>query len=71
MNDRDCPEIVLINGAEQRAVLADGRVVPVTHWFDLRGALCEPEDAASCVAGADNIGWFAIDLQNFNYAVVH
>ena len=64
-------DVLLINRIDQVAVLTNGAQVPVTHWFDLKGEICIPDQAVSCVAGSDETKWFAVDLQNFEYATVH
>lgn len=48
------------------AITEDGQELPVTHWFDIDGDDCEPDDAVSVVAGPDRDGlWLAIDLSAF------
>lgn len=64
-------EVVAVHFGIQKAFLSDDRTVPVTHWFDRDGWDCDPRNAATCVCGADGIGWFAIDLVNFGPAQVH
>lgn len=71
MNDHDTPDILFINRAAQIAVLTDNRAVPVTHWFTRGGEECGPEDAIACVAGHDDIGWYAVDLAAQEYVTVH
>lgn len=65
------PDVLLINRDHCIAVLTDSSNVPVVHWFDIFGEECDPDDAVTCVAGSDEKGWYAVDLQNFDYATVH
>ncbi|HEY7822215.1 MAG TPA: hypothetical protein VIG24_05260 [Acidimicrobiia bacterium] len=71
MNDPDSPDVQFISHTGKLAVLSDNTTVPVTHWFGYDGVECEPAQAVSCVAGDDEVGWFAIDLVESNYARVH
>ena len=71
MNDPETPDILFINRLAGVAVLDDNNVVPVTNWFDTLGDECTPDKAVSCVAGHDSVGWYAVDLSQFGYAVVH
>lgn len=64
-------DIYMINRERSVAVLTDGAVVPVTHWFDRRGDDCEPVCAVTCVAGSEARGWFVVDLEQYRYVVVH
>lgn len=64
-------DVFFINRTKEIAVLADNRVVPVIHWFDTRGEDCAPELAVVCVCGAENIGWFTVDLVAQDYVKVH
>ena len=70
MNDREA-DVLMVNREKRIALLTDNRIVPVTHWFGTRGEECIPANAVTCVAGNDDAGWFAIDLQMFGYAKVH
>lgn len=71
MNDPDTPDVVMVNRLANMAVLDTNETVPITHWFGAGGEECPSEFAVSCVAGHDSIGWYAIDLTHFNYAMVH
>jgi len=64
-------DVAFINTTERIAVLTDDRAVPITHFFDDSGDECGPMVAVYCVAGQEGIGWFAIDLTCFSYAMVH
>jgi len=65
------PDVLYINRGARLAGLDNGEFVPVTHWFDGMGEDCDPDIAASCVAGSEKTGWYSIDLRNFVYATVH
>lgn len=71
MNDPDKPEVQSVHRVLRQALLTDGRIVPVTHWFGSDGNDCEPHKAVSCVCGTDETGWFALDLSKFAPAKVH
>lgn len=58
-------DVVGVNRSKALAMLEDGTLLPVTHWFDLDGYDCEPDDAAVCVAGSDVMGFWVIDLEEF------
>jgi hypothetical protein len=64
-------EVTMILFRYQKAVLNNGLNVPVTHWFGRRGEKCAPREAVTCVCGSDDIGWFAVDLEEFGPAVIH
>lgn len=67
----DGPDILFINRVAEIAVLTDNRVIPVTNWFDTQGEDCGPEAAVVCVAGAENVGWYTVDLVAGDYVTVH
>ena len=73
MNERDLPEVVMINRKRALALLEGGDIVPVTNWFDDRGEECDPDDAVACVCGNDETGWYVIHFaqHDFVYATVH
>lgn len=64
-------DVTMINRAQGFALLNTGFIVPVTNWFDLSGEDCGPEEAVTCVAGLDAIGWFTIDLDDLQPVVMH
>jgi hypothetical protein len=64
-------EVAMVHFRYQKAILTDGREVPVTHWFDGRGSKCKPREAVTCVCGSDEAGWFAVDLEAFGPATLH
>lgn len=53
---------VIPSGAGHIAVFSDDLILPITDWFDLNGEDCEPEVAAACVCGNDEMGWVTITL---------
>lgn len=65
------PDIHLINRAQNIAILTNGYVVPVTHWFSHLGEDCPADEAVVCVAGNDVFGWYTVDLVAFDYVTVH
>jgi hypothetical protein len=53
-------EMISLNG---RFILLDsGVVLPISDFFDRYGDPCEPDDAASCVAGTDDFGWISVAI---------
>jgi hypothetical protein len=51
-----------INKKTCMAILSDGQLVSITHWF-YNGDECEPEDAGVCVCGPCNQGmWYVVEL---------
>lgn len=64
-------DVAAVHFRYQTAVLTNGVSVPVTHWFDRRGAKCRPRDAVTCVCGSNEMGWFAVDLEAFGPATIH
>lgn len=70
MNDTDL-KVVSIHGPMALALLSNDTQVPVTSWFDDKGADCFWQKAVTCVCGKDGVGWFAIDLREFSPAKVH
>ena len=72
MNEKAArPEVWQVNMGQGMAYLDDGRVVPITNWFDTDGDDCGPEEAVVCVAGHEDIGWYTIDLRERRYVTVH
>jgi hypothetical protein len=63
--------VVCVSLIQNVALLSDSRKVPVTHWFDTRGRQCSPKEAVTCVAGSDDVGWFALDLDGLALATIH
>jgi hypothetical protein len=63
--------VVGINRMQEEALLSTGEIVPVVAWFDLDGDLCDQEAAVTCAAGADGIGWWAIDLSDYAPVTIH
>lgn len=47
------------------AVLEDGSTIPIIMWFDEHGESTEPANATQCIAGAEDLGWWVIDLDMF------
>lgn len=70
-SESDELEVQVIHFRYEKAILTDGRQVPVTHWFDDRGSKCKPREAVTCVCGSDETGWFAVDLEHFGPATIH
>lgn len=64
-------DIALIDHDKRILVFDDGASLPITHYFDIEGDDCEPDDAVSCVAGADGQGWYTIDLRHYVPASIH
>ena len=60
-----------VNYTDESVGLSTGVVVPITDWYDADGDVCDPQEATVCVAGADAVGWFAIDLGGFEEPTVH
>lgn len=58
----------MINRKRAIALLSDDTVIPITHWFGPDGKASAPDDALTCVAGADGCGWHSIDLAAFEDA---
>jgi hypothetical protein len=55
-----------INRITNLAVLNDGQILPITHWFK-DGEKCEAEDATSCVCGPCKSGhWYTVDLSEMD-----
>jgi len=55
-----------INRITNLAVLNDGQILPITHWFE-DGGECEAEDATSCVCGPCESGyWYTVDLSEMD-----
>ncbi len=44
---------------------ADGFTHPVTHWFDINNADCDPEEAIKFVAGSEG-RWFGGLVEDYN-----
>lgn len=63
--------IAMIDHDERVVMFDDGRSLPITHYFDAFGDDCEPDDAVSCVAGAEGKGWYTIDLRCYIPASIH
>ena len=63
--------VVAVNRQQEVALLSSGETVPVVAWFDKAGDDCESEDAITCAAGADGIGWWTIDLSEFEPRTSH
>lgn len=56
----------LINFTTGVAYLSDGTAVPVVSWLDDEGDECrESAVAVACVCGNDFVGWWAVDLTQF------
>jgi hypothetical protein len=71
IEEAEIPDVHLINRKQCVAVLTNGYVVPVTHWFGTGGEDCEPDQAVVCVAGDETFGWYTVDLVAFDYVTVH
>lgn len=61
MTDRK-PDVIGVHRERQLAMLDTGALVPVKHWLDTQGEFCSPTEAVACVAGNEEMGWWAIDL---------
>lgn len=58
-----------VNKTIGQAILSDGQVLPITHWFSYEEE-CDPEDAISCVCGPCKDGyWYTIDLSEMDGVV--
>jgi hypothetical protein len=71
MNESKEVSVYAVNRLLNNALLTNNRIVPVTNWYGSNGEECDPYLAVTCVCGADETGWFAVDLQNFALAKVH
>lgn len=58
-------QVIAVHREKEVAMLDDGALIPVTNWLDEDGEFCEADDAAVCVAGNDEEGWYTIDLSSF------
>lgn len=67
----DKPDVALIHRVKRIAVLTDGRSVPITHFFNRKGEECKGADAVVAVAGSEEVGWYTIDLVEFEYVRMH
>lgn len=67
----DFREVIAINRSKQLAMLADFVLIPVAHWLDIDGEYCDPDDAVVCVAGNEALGWWVVDLSDFEDKVLH
>lgn len=64
-------EVEAIHRGREEAILSTGEVVPIIAWFDILGNICEAGEAVTCAAGADGVGWWSIDLSEFEPKVIH
>lgn len=64
-------DVLAVHRKRKVALLSNNDVVPVTHWFDTRGEDCDPMQASVCVCGTEEVGFFVLDLDNFQYKAVH
>ena len=64
-------DVSAISRRSHIAILDSGVVVPITNWLDGGGNECAPADAVACVAGADAVGWFVVDLAKFDAVAVN
>lgn len=55
-----------INRTTCLAVMSDGQILPITHWF-LDGEDWDADEADSCVCGPCKDGkWYAVDLSEMD-----
>lgn len=64
-------DILAIHRKRGIAILTNLAVVPITNWFSSGGLDTTEEHASICVAGAEGLGWYIIDLDNFEPVTVH
>lgn len=55
-------EAHVFEAGDQWFATFDTVVVPVTVWLDALDVPCEPEKAASCIAGTEAFGYVRIEL---------
>ena len=55
-----------LNRTTCQAVLSDGQVIPITHWF-LDGEDWNADEADTCVCGpCKNDKWYMVDLSKMD-----
>lgn len=59
-------EITGVNRHLGCAVVDHKTYVWITKWLDEDGEDCTPDEAVSCVAGEDGVGWWSIDLSHYS-----
>lgn len=58
-------EVDLIDLDARYVLMADGKVLPITHFFDADGDdTDDPYEATACVAGEDGYGWMTIEIHD-------
>jgi hypothetical protein len=55
-------DVELISLRSRFILLRNGVVLPISDFFDRYGDPCDPDDAASCVAGTDEFGWVSVSI---------
>lgn len=53
-----------VNMQDELFAYRDGKVYPITNWFDRRGEPCPKEKATVAVAGRGFV-WFSLRLSDF------
>ena len=63
-------EVTLINRSTEQVYLADGTLLDIVTWIDEEGRTgADPVDAVACVCGSNALGWWALDLTDFEAIV--
>lgn len=63
--------IVSVNRQTRIALSEDNIVYPIIAFYNDDHEQCEPEEAVTCVAGSDSIGWIALSLHDFTKTYMH
>lgn len=62
-------EVIAINLGQGIVLLDNDTILPISTYLDADGDECEPHDALVVVAGKDGMGWWAIDIEDFERSV--
>ena len=64
-------DVEAVNIADRLALLTDGTVIPITNLIDDDGDDCEADAAVVAIAGQDGLGWWCIELADYQREVAH
>lgn len=78
MDDKPDLDVAAVHYANACALLTDNTIVPITHWIDMEAESTKlypgeplPQEAVAIVCGNDTVGYFAVDLDNYEPRELH
>lgn len=78
MSDTTELDVAAVHYANACAMLTNDAIVPITHWINSDAEATKlypgealPQEARICVCGNDDVGYFIVDLDDYEPRELH